>query len=452
MKSTGTERSSEDDLRVLRKNRRTTMDTSMLGAMAKRPETAVPDASAARSAAASKLARRSSHIPQIGRSTSSENINNNAAADFRGPVAVPTAALARKLNISTAPKDTAGGAGSASNSPHEITATAGNNRLGTKIPTPTAAEAASKAAAESKLRAPAKPTATEARSAAEKQALLQQKQKQLAAEEEALLKLQRSVAAGSGRAPQKSLRSNAAAEAVPPSPPASPPRASSLAARQAANVAKSAASREPEGRRSPPPPYEWEEPAPPPSQPPPRHNLPTGGGAAPATTGNNTAVTKTRSSYPPRAESSPSNAESEQDSDFNGPTGAPYNTDTDSYDNYYDSAQDDALEEDHRSEDIVDMAIRVVVRKRPISKRELANGDRDVMEVRRSGRVLVHEPKTKVDLTKIIETQDFRFDDAFEAHETNEVIYGRTIKHLVNFVFDGGKASCFAYGQTGSGT
>jgi hypothetical protein len=35
--------------------------------------------------------------------------------------------------------------------------------------------------------------------------------------------------------------------------------------------------------------------------------------------------------------------------------------------------------------------------------------------------------------------------------ETNEQIYHRTIKHLVSFVFDGGKASCFAYGQTGSG-
>ena len=28
--------------------------------------------------------------------------------------------------------------------------------------------------------------------------------------------------------------------------------------------------------------------------------------------------------------------------------------------------------------------------------------------------------------------------DAFDAHETNEVIYSRTIKQLVNFVFDGG--------------
>ena len=56
-----------------------------------------------------------------------------------------------------------------------------------------------------------------------------------------------------------------------------------------------------------------------------------------------------------------------------------------------------------------------------------------------------------MDLTKIIETQSFIFDDAFEADETNELIYSRTIGHLVPFVFEGGKASCFAYGQTGSG-
>jgi kinesin family protein 2/24 len=97
-----------------------------------------------------------------------------------------------------------------------------------------------------------------------------------------------------------------------------------------------------------------------------------------------------------------------------------------------------------------DMAIRVVVRKRPISRQELAKGDRDVMEIKNK-QVLLHEPKTKVDLTKVIETQLFRFDDAFGEIESNELIYNRTVRHLVASVFEGGKASCFAYGQTGSG-
>jgi len=97
------------------------------------------------------------------------------------------------------------------------------------------------------------------------------------------------------------------------------------------------------------------------------------------------------------------------------------------------------------------MLIRVVVRKRPLSKHELSKGEKDVLEVRPNGLLLVHEPKTKVDLTKIVETQGFQFDDTFEYQESNEMIYGRIITPLVNFIFEGGKASCFAYGQTGSG-
>lgn len=98
-----------------------------------------------------------------------------------------------------------------------------------------------------------------------------------------------------------------------------------------------------------------------------------------------------------------------------------------------------------------DMAIRVVVRKRPMSRSELNRGERDVLEILPGGRVEVHEPKTKVDLTKIVETQAFVFDDAFDCDENNDVIYGRTVKPLVQNVFAGGKATCFAYGQTGSG-
>lgn len=98
-----------------------------------------------------------------------------------------------------------------------------------------------------------------------------------------------------------------------------------------------------------------------------------------------------------------------------------------------------------------DMAIRVVVRKRPLSKGEALRGDKDVLEVAAGGVVLVHEPKVKVDLTKVIETQAFVFDDSFGSDESNRAIYGRTVRPLVHFVFQGGKASCFAYGQTGSG-
>lgn len=99
---------------------------------------------------------------------------------------------------------------------------------------------------------------------------------------------------------------------------------------------------------------------------------------------------------------------------------------------------------------IVDMPIRVVVRKRPLSKKEISRGETDVMEIRAPD-VHVHEQKIKVDLTKCIETHTFTFDDSFDEFCTNEEIYTRTIQHLIRTVFEGCKATCFAYGQTGSG-
>ena len=100
---------------------------------------------------------------------------------------------------------------------------------------------------------------------------------------------------------------------------------------------------------------------------------------------------------------------------------------------------------------VEDMPIRVVVRKRPISTIETNRGDRDVMDIHPGGVVLLHEPKVKVDLSKVVESHEFIFDDAFQATDSNEVIYNRTVKGLVSSIFSGGKATCFAYGQTGSG-
>lgn len=37
--------------------------------------------------------------------------------------------------------------------------------------------------------------------------------------------------------------------------------------------------------------------------------------------------------------------------------------------------------------------------------------------------VLIHEPKQKVDLTKYLENQNFRFDYAFDEEATNLLVY-----------------------------
>ncbi|KAI9521566.1 Kinesin-like protein kif2a [Dissostichus eleginoides] len=95
--------------------------------------------------------------------------------------------------------------------------------------------------------------------------------------------------------------------------------------------------------------------------------------------------------------------------------------------------------------------ICVCVRKRPLNKKELAMKDLDVLTVPSKDVVMVHEPKQKVDLTRYLENQTFRFDYAFDDSTTNEMVYRFTARPLVETIFERGMATCFAYGQTGSG-
>jgi kinesin family protein 2/24 len=98
-----------------------------------------------------------------------------------------------------------------------------------------------------------------------------------------------------------------------------------------------------------------------------------------------------------------------------------------------------------------DLKICVCVRKRPITKRELNKKDIDVLTVPNKDLVIVHLPKVKVDLTKYIDNQKFRFDYAFHESCNNEIVYHFTAKPLVQSLFQGHNPMVFAYGQTGSG-
>ncbi|XP_069837308.1 kinesin-like protein KIF2C isoform X1 [Dendropsophus ebraccatus] len=95
--------------------------------------------------------------------------------------------------------------------------------------------------------------------------------------------------------------------------------------------------------------------------------------------------------------------------------------------------------------------ICVCVRKRPLNKQELNKKEIDIISVPSKNVVLVHEPKLKVDLTKYLENQAFRFDYTFDESASNDMVYRFTARPLVQSIFEGGKATCFAYGQTGSG-
>ncbi|KAH6595118.1 hypothetical protein BASA50_006104 [Batrachochytrium salamandrivorans] len=95
--------------------------------------------------------------------------------------------------------------------------------------------------------------------------------------------------------------------------------------------------------------------------------------------------------------------------------------------------------------------IRVCVRKRPLNKKELKKGETDIAAVNGHRTISIFEPKVKVDLTKFVETHEFTFDEAFDSEAMNDDVYRRTAFPLVEYIFQGGKATCFAYGQTGSG-
>uniref|UniRef100_A0A914YAB7 Kinesin motor domain-containing protein n=1 Tax=Panagrolaimus superbus TaxID=310955 RepID=A0A914YAB7_9BILA len=103
------------------------------------------------------------------------------------------------------------------------------------------------------------------------------------------------------------------------------------------------------------------------------------------------------------------------------------------------------------SDTVTDNRISVCIRKRPLDKREITKKEIDVVTVPNKDHVVVHQPQQKVDLTKYLENQKFRFDYAFDEDCDNEIVYQFTAQPLIKTVFEGGYATVFAYGQTGSG-
>ena len=95
--------------------------------------------------------------------------------------------------------------------------------------------------------------------------------------------------------------------------------------------------------------------------------------------------------------------------------------------------------------------IFVVVRKRPLSQKEINNGEIDCVSVI-NPKMIIHECKVQVDgFTKYLEDHEFFFDNSFSENESTNEIYEYTIAPMINLVLNQGIVTCFAYGQTGSG-
>uniref|UniRef100_A0A0R3RWU4 Kinesin-like protein n=1 Tax=Elaeophora elaphi TaxID=1147741 RepID=A0A0R3RWU4_9BILA len=103
------------------------------------------------------------------------------------------------------------------------------------------------------------------------------------------------------------------------------------------------------------------------------------------------------------------------------------------------------------SDQVTDHRICVCVRKRPLNRKEIMKKEIEVITIPNRDHLIVHQPQVKVDLTKYLENQKFRFDYTFDENTSNEMVYKFTAQPLVKTIFEQGFATCFAYGQTGSG-
>ncbi|XP_047094099.1 kinesin-like protein KIN-13A [Lolium rigidum] len=95
--------------------------------------------------------------------------------------------------------------------------------------------------------------------------------------------------------------------------------------------------------------------------------------------------------------------------------------------------------------------IKVVVRKRPLNRKELSRKEEDAVTVHDLSSLTVYEPKLKVDLTAYVEQHEFCFDAVLDEDVSNDEVYHETVEPIIPIIFQRTKATCFAYGQTGSG-
>ena len=97
------------------------------------------------------------------------------------------------------------------------------------------------------------------------------------------------------------------------------------------------------------------------------------------------------------------------------------------------------------------MKLCVCVRKRPIFKKELAEGENDCLSVA-NPELKIFTPKFKVDgITKFLEENLFKFDNSFNENETTEELYECAVQPVLADIFNKETITIFAYGQTGSG-
>jgi len=92
------------------------------------------------------------------------------------------------------------------------------------------------------------------------------------------------------------------------------------------------------------------------------------------------------------------------------------------------------------------LKLSVIVRKRPIFKKEQISGEIDSISCANPS-IRVLSSKFRVDgITKFVENFDFTFDNTFNEFENTDVLYKYSLRPLLNILLSGGVITCFAYG------
>ena len=90
-----------------------------------------------------------------------------------------------------------------------------------------------------------------------------------------------------------------------------------------------------------------------------------------------------------------------------------------------------------------------MVRKRPLSSKEASQKHVDVITCPEGGRnTVVHEPKTRVDCSRHVESQAFSFDASFDDCATNAEVYAAAVGPLVRLCLRGGRCCTRSVVQT----
>ncbi|CAO3662997.1 unnamed protein product [Rhizopus stolonifer] len=81
----------------------------------------------------------------------------------------------------------------------------------------------------------------------------------------------------------------------------------------------------------------------------------------------------------------------------------------------------------------------------------MSSKEEDIAQLSGMRTINIFEPKLKLNLTQYTEQHSFTFDEVFDHNSSSKTIYQKTTWPLVEYMFEGGKSTCFAFGQTGSG-